>query len=68
MLPLLVGHSVKPSFLQFIQYLGALIYVCLSKMWHARCDRRMAHSCIKCICTQIVQYHLLGMRYGVSEG
>lgn len=40
MFPLLVGHCVKPSFLQFIQYTGTLAFMLLSKMWHARCDGR----------------------------
>lgn len=65
---LLVGHSVKPSFSQFIQYNGTLVVVSLSKMWHARCDRRRAHSWIKCIWKQIAQYHLQGKRYRASEG
>lgn len=41
MLPLIVGHGVKPSFLQSIQYTGALEVMLLSKMRHARCDGRV---------------------------
>lgn len=40
MSPLLLGHCVKPSFHQFIQYTGTLAFMLLSKMWHARCDGR----------------------------